>query len=105
MKGVVDTGADITIMGGEMFKRVATVARLRKKDFKPPDKSPRNYNQQPFKLDGRLDLDVSFQGKAMSTPIYAKMDAREQLLLSEGVCRQLGIVSYHQDVEPREPSK
>lgn len=41
----------------------------------------------------------------MSTPIYVKMDAREPLLLSEGVCRQLGIVSYHQDVEPREPSK
>ena len=27
------------------------------------------------------------------------MDAHDQLLLSEGVCRQLGIVSYHPDVE------
>jgi len=34
--GVVDTGADITIMGGELFKRVAAIARLRK-DFKPAD--------------------------------------------------------------------
>ena len=28
------------------------------------------------------------------------MDASEQLLLSEGVCRQLGIVSYHPEVHP-----
>ena len=27
------------------------------------------------------------------------MDAREQLLLSEGVCRQLGLVMYHLDVQ------
>ena len=29
-----------------------------------------------------------------------KMDAEEQLLLSEGVCRQLGIVTYHRAVSP-----
>ena len=28
------------------------------------------------------------------------MDANEQLLLSEGVCRQLGIVQYHEQVSP-----
>lgn len=28
------------------------------------------------------------------------MDAQEQLLLSEGVCRQLGIVTYHPSIEP-----
>ena len=31
----------------------------------------------------------------MKTPVYIKMDAKEQLLLSEGVCRQLGVVTYH----------
>ena len=36
----------------------------------------------------------------MKTPIYLKMDAREALLLSEGVCRQLGIVNYHSHVSP-----
>ena len=36
MSGVVDSGADITIMGGEMFKLVAVVAKLKKRDFKPP---------------------------------------------------------------------
>jgi len=29
----------------------------------------------------------------MLTPIYIKMDAPELLLLSEGVCRQLGVIS------------
>ena len=52
MDGIVDSGADITIVGGDMFKRVAAVAKLRKRDFKPPDKTPRNYDQQPFRLDG-----------------------------------------------------
>ena len=40
-------------------------------------------------------IKVSFKGKNMITPIYIKMDAKDQLLLSETVCRQLGIVSYH----------
>ena len=35
----------------------------------------------------------------MYTPVYIKMDAADQLLLAEGVCRQLGIVTYHADVE------
>ena len=34
----------------------------------------------------------------MSTPIYIKLDAPEQLLLGEGVCRQLQMVTYHPSV-------
>lgn len=34
----------------------------------------------------------------MNTPIYIKMDAPEQLLLAEGVFRQLNILTYHPDV-------
>ena len=41
--GIVDTGSDITIVGGELFKVVATAARLRKRDFKKPDKTPHTY--------------------------------------------------------------
>ena len=41
----------------------------------------------------------------MRTPIYFKMDAPEQLLLSEGVCRQLGIITYHTEVQPVERGK
>ena len=36
----------------------------------------------------------------MKTAIYVKMDAPEDLLLSEGVCRQLGILTYHPEVQP-----
>ena len=46
-----------------------------------------------------MDLDITFDGKTMCTPVYIKMDAQDQLLLAEGVCRQLGIVSYHPEVE------
>ena len=60
---------------------------------------PHTYDQKPFPLDGRMDLDVSFGDKTMKTAIYIKMDAHDQLLLSEGVCRQLGIISYHPDVQ------
>jgi len=100
MDGVVDSGSDITIIGKEMFKKVASVAKLRKKDFKSPDKQPRTYNLQPFRVHKRIEVDVSFGDHTMKTSIYVKMDAPEQLLLSEGVCRQLGIIRYHPDVKP-----
>ena len=48
--GVIDTGADISIIGGGLFKKVATVARLRKKDFRKPDRILRTYDKEPFEL-------------------------------------------------------
>ena len=48
-----------------------------------------------FTLHGRIDLDITFEGLTMRTPVYIKLDASEPLLLSEGVCRQLRILSYH----------
>ena len=97
--GLIDSGADITIIGGSLFKKVATVARLRKRDFMKADKVPRTYDQRPFQLDGRMDLDIVFGEATMTTPVYIKMDAHDQLLLSEGVCRQLGILQYHPSLE------
>ena len=38
----------------------------------------------------------------MSIPVYVKMDSDDPLLLSEGVCRQLGIVTYHPSVRERQ---
>ena len=40
----------------------------------------------------------------MNTLVYVKMDAPEPLLLSEGVCRQLGIVTYHPDIQTNQSS-
>jgi len=97
--GIIDTAADITIIGGQLFRKVVSVAHLKKKHLKPPDKTPRNYDQRPFRLDGRMELNIAFDDKEMTTSVYIKLDAADQLLLSEGVCRLLGIVSYHSDVE------
>ena len=41
----------------------------------------------------------------MKTPVYEKMDSYEPLLLSEGVCRQMGIISYHPEVKPHKSSR
>lgn len=97
--GVIDSGADITIMGADLFKKVAAAAHLKKRNFKKPDKVPYTYDQKSFNLDGRIDLDISFDGLSMCTPVYVKMDAQDPLLLSEGVCRQLGIIAYHPSIE------
>ena len=45
-------------------------------------------------MDGRINLDITFCGTTLKTPVYVKLDAPEQMLLSEVVCRQLGIISY-----------
>ncbi|XP_064398966.1 uncharacterized protein LOC135345475 [Halichondria panicea] len=97
--GVVDTGADISIMGAELFKTVAAATRMKKRSLKSVDKAAFTYDHKPIKLDGKLELDIVFEDKALATPVYLKMDSSDQLLLSEGVCCQLGIVSYHPSVE------
>ena len=94
-RGVVDSGAEITIINGKLFGRIAAVARLKKSRLKLADRVPRTYDRKTFTLDGRLDLDICFDGVTMRTPIYVKLDAADQLLLGEGVCRQLKIISYH----------
>lgn len=38
--GVVDSRSDIMIMGGDLLCKVTAIAKLQKKDFKPPDKIP-----------------------------------------------------------------
>ena len=96
-EGVVDSGADITIMNGELFKHVAAFAHL-KKNFKRADKTLRTYDMRPFTLDGQMDLDISFGERTMKTPVYIKMDATTPLLLSEGVYHQLHILSYHPSI-------
>ena len=103
--GVVDTAADITIMGGKLFALVASVARLRKRNFRKPDKIPRNYDGREFCLDGCMEMDISFEDRTLATTVYIKMDAADQLLLSEGVCRQLCIVTYHPPLVSRRAPK
>ena len=39
VEGVVNTAADITIIGAEAFKPITSVAKLKRRDFKPVDKT------------------------------------------------------------------
>ena len=99
--GIVDSGTDITIMGSSAFKQVTSVAKLKRQDFKKLDKVSRNYDRQPFHVDGKININMEFQGKTMKTPAYIKMDAPQSLLLSEGVCTQLDIITYHSEVQAK----
>jgi len=72
LTGIIDSGADITIMGGSAFKQVAAVARLKKQDLKPPDKVSRNYDRQPFHIDGKIEINIEFGCRTMKTPIILK---------------------------------
>ena len=47
---------------------------------------------------------MTFVDKTMHTVTYVKMDAFDDLLLSEGVCHQLGIVEYHPQVDASKPN-
>ena len=71
MYGIIDTAADITIMGDQLFRKVASVAHLKKKQLKKADKTPCNYDQRPFRLDGRMDLTITFGDKEMTTAVLS----------------------------------
>ena len=70
-RGIIDSGAEITIVGGELFRRIAAVARLKKSQLKQPDKIPKTYDRKTFALDGRM---VSFGEMTMQTPVYIHTD-------------------------------
>ena len=86
-----------------MFKQVAVACKRHKRDFKAVNKTSFIYDRKPFQLDRKLEVDIEFLDRAMKTDVYVKMDAAEPLLPSEGVCSQLGIVTYHPEVEPTLP--
>ena len=100
-RGIIDSGADIIIINGDLFQRVTTVACLKKSTFKKPDRIPVTYDQKPFTLHSRMDLDITFDGKTMHIAVYIKMDSCDLLLLSEWVCHQLGIIFYLEDITPQ----
>ena len=53
------------------------MAHLKKKQLKKADKTLRNYDQHPFRLDGWMDLTITFGDKEMTTAVYIKLDAVE----------------------------
>ena len=85
--GVIDTGSDITIISGELFKTIADTAQLLKSEaFKPALKQACTYNGQPILLDGQMDVTIMFGIQKLKTAIYVKLKAPDPLMLSESVC-------------------
>lgn len=84
----MDTGLN-HYNGTRTVKKVAAVAGLK---LKPTETG------MTVKLDGRLNLDVTFNDKTMHPSAYIKMNAHDDLL-SEEVCSQLDIVPYHSQVD------
>jgi len=52
--GIVDTGSDISIMSGDLFKMIVSIAELKEEDFKPANTWAFYYNKQPIALDGQM---------------------------------------------------
>ena len=59
--GIIDTGSDITIISGNMFKIVIVKAGLKKEEFKTANKQAFTYNKQWITLDGQMDVNTSFR--------------------------------------------
>ena len=56
--GIIDTGSDITIISGDMFKTVIAKAGLKREEFKTANKQAFTYNKQRITLDGQMDVDI-----------------------------------------------
>ena len=64
--GIIDTGPNITIVSGDMFKTVIAKARLKKEEFKTVDNQTFTYNKQHITLDGQVDTNISFEDNKFS---------------------------------------
>ena len=101
-QGLVDTGADITIIGGgKLFKGVAQGDKLSREKFRESDRTPFTYDNKQFKLHGVMDMVICFEGKELTSQpwnvllavcrISHKPTAEDQLLVYERFCRQLRV--------------
>ena len=97
--GLIDTGSDITIIRGDLFYKIAAVANLDMCSVKDVGQEVCTYDQKPIALDGCIDMKITFGEKNIVTTVYVKLIAPDQLLLSVSACHQLGIVSYHPEVQ------
>ena len=109
--GLVDSGADKTIMGGELFKHVAVAVKLQKWELKRAAKTPRTYDQRTFTLHGSLDLDIESDGHVLNTPIHTG-DAlpkciparRISLAVHQEISKQLCVIQVAEVIQPSHSS-
>ena len=96
IRGIVDTGSDITILNGHAFWEIVNISKVPKREqFKPANRKACTYGHHPLSLDGQIDLHITFGEKCICETVYIKLDAPDTLLLSENVYCKLDIVFYH----------
>ena len=59
--GMIDTGSEISIISGELFKTIIDTAQLRSETLKPADRRACAYNEQLISLDGQMDVTIAFE--------------------------------------------
>ena len=67
-RGIIDSGAEITIIGGELLRRIAAVARLKKSQLKQPDDG----ESYPDRGMGRIGSQI----RLIQTSLVSKCTAR-----------------------------
>ena len=97
--GLIGTGSDITIVRADLFYHIVEKTGLDASQLKQPDHKTCTYDQTPITLDGQMDMTLSFGKEELQATVYVKLVTPDKLLLSEAVCRQLGIVNYHPSVK------
>ena len=85
VSGLIDTGSDITIIREDLFYHIVSESGLKSQSLKPAEQKACTYDQKPLTLDGQMDMKVSFGDKTITTTVYVKLLAPDQLLLSETV--------------------
>ena len=96
---MIDRGSDITIVRGDLLYHIVSTAGLEASKIRSTGQRAYTYDQKPITLEGQIDLNISFGENRLCTTVYIKLVAPDALLLSEAVCRTLGVVSYHPHVQ------
>ena len=63
--GLVDTGSDITIIRGDLFYKIAAVAKVEINFIKNVDQRVCTYDQKPMTLDGCIDMKITYGEKIL----------------------------------------
>ena len=71
-EGVNSANAECPIYAVRAREQFPILFRVLYLWFKPPDKTPRTYDKQVIKLNGRIALDITFGDKTMKTKTYVK---------------------------------
>ena len=58
--GLIDTGSDITIVRGDLLYHIVSTAGLEASKIRSVDQMACTYDQKPITLDGKIDLNISF---------------------------------------------